>query len=379
MRICLLHRDLHARTRGGICTLYRALAPRLAATGHHVTLLTQTTPHPPTLPGVQVHTVPRTDDMAAHRAHITQALHTLRPDIVDASSWEAEPLDYLTHDHRAPVLIRGDLSAATMQARPHLITAERTLLHRADRVAAVSDFAADDLATAYRIARPPVLRNGVDRTWFRPGPAAPPSSGEQLTLAGDGTVIPTSRGRLAEQPAPVLWQPRRDRKRHLLWVGKPTPMKGWDQLEQLVVALADRAHITVLLGHAAAWSPVHLTGRGDVTLLHDLDDADVRSAYRAADALLSTSRWEGFGLAIAESLACTTPALVPTELGTATELLAGGGGARYGTTAELCSLIDRLDYLPGGLSSTCDWDANTTATLAHYRSLLNTAETSCAC
>ncbi|MDR7303375.1 Scr1 family TA system antitoxin-like transcriptional regulator [Haloactinomyces albus] len=30
MRIALVHRDLHAVTRGGIGTLYRALAPRLA-------------------------------------------------------------------------------------------------------------------------------------------------------------------------------------------------------------------------------------------------------------------------------------------------------------------------------------------------------------
>lgn len=31
MRVCLVHRDIHQITRGGICTLYRALAKRLDA------------------------------------------------------------------------------------------------------------------------------------------------------------------------------------------------------------------------------------------------------------------------------------------------------------------------------------------------------------
>jgi D-inositol-3-phosphate glycosyltransferase len=49
MRICLVHRDIHQVTRGGICTLYRALAKRLAAHGHQVTVITQATPIPPAL------------------------------------------------------------------------------------------------------------------------------------------------------------------------------------------------------------------------------------------------------------------------------------------------------------------------------------------
>jgi hypothetical protein len=36
MRIALVHRDLHAVTRGGIGTLYRALAPRLRDAGHQM-------------------------------------------------------------------------------------------------------------------------------------------------------------------------------------------------------------------------------------------------------------------------------------------------------------------------------------------------------
>lgn len=78
MHIALVHRDLHVVTRGGIGTVYRALAPRLRHAGHHVTLLTQDCPNPLILPGVDTRTLPRTDDLAAHRAAVAEALSALR-------------------------------------------------------------------------------------------------------------------------------------------------------------------------------------------------------------------------------------------------------------------------------------------------------------
>jgi hypothetical protein len=59
MRIAVVHRDLHAVARGGVCTLYLALADALAAAGHRVALIGQDTPHPvPGRPGIDVHTLP---------------------------------------------------------------------------------------------------------------------------------------------------------------------------------------------------------------------------------------------------------------------------------------------------------------------------------
>jgi D-inositol-3-phosphate glycosyltransferase len=49
MHICLVHRDIHQITRGGICTLYRALAKRQAAHEHEVSVITQATPIPSAL------------------------------------------------------------------------------------------------------------------------------------------------------------------------------------------------------------------------------------------------------------------------------------------------------------------------------------------
>ena len=370
MHIAMVHRDLHSIGRGGICTLYRALAPRVRDAGHQVTLITQQTPHPWTPPDIRVVTLPRTEDMTAHRQAVTEALATLRPDIVESSSWEAETLHYLRRpaDERVPVVIRGDLSAATMRAWPHLITAEHDLLHLAEKVLAVSEFAAADLAAAYNIPRPEVIANGVDRQRFQPGPVTAPTSGHRITLTPHGRA--TTRHSIADGTVPPPWaEPPRHRRR-LVWVGKTTPMKGWDRLEHLARDLADCAHITVLLGHAPPLSPITLSGtETNVTILRDLGEDDLPSFYRAADYLLSTSRWEGFGLAVAEALACGTPVLLPADLGTAPELLAAGGGHTYRTTDDLRTLL--RDHAPpaGVLPTAFEWDRTATHTLATYQSL----------
>jgi D-inositol-3-phosphate glycosyltransferase len=108
---------------------------------------------------------------------------------------EAETLQYSRRPvtERAPVVVRGDLSAATMRAFDHLVTAERELVHAADVVLAVSEFAATDIATAYRIPRPRVVANGVEGARFCPGSPSPPTGGRRVMLATDTTVTAGSR------------------------------------------------------------------------------------------------------------------------------------------------------------------------------------------
>lgn len=205
MRIAMVHRDLHAVTRGGIGTVYRALAPRLRTDGHEIVLITQDSPNLLELDGIRVITLPRTEDLDAHRALVCSTLQQLRPDIVELSSWDAETLHYAREPRtqRAPVVVRGDLSAATMRAFGPLITAERELVRTVESVLAVREFAADDLARAYDIPRPRVIANGVDRDRFHPGPVTNPTGGHSVTLAADGTTAtshPVTTG-----PLPPPW------------------------------------------------------------------------------------------------------------------------------------------------------------------------------
>jgi len=361
MHVGLVHRDLHEVTRGGICTVYRALARRLIDRGHYVTLVTQAGPHPVRLVGGQVVALERTDDLDKHRRAVSAALLDVAPDVVDCSTWEAEARDYARGDRgsRSPVVVRGDLSAVTMEAG-HLVAAEREMVHRADRLIAVSDFAARDLAAAHGIRRPETVPNGVDRRLFRPGPARPPQSGFKVTVGPHGHVIDrVPLPKLCSDGVDVApWSPDAEGRPDVVWVGKVTPMKGWDRLERLVGRVRPKARVTVLLGHSPVLCPITLTGSDDVTILQDLDDADMPSFYRAADWLLSTSRWEGFGLAIAEALACGTPALVPQDLGTAPELLATDGGYTFRHVDDVAEMVTQP---PPGVArppERFDWDAN---------------------
>ncbi|WP_280366641.1 glycosyltransferase family 4 protein [Nocardia wallacei] len=372
MRIALVHRDLHQMTRGGICTVYRALATVLMRHGHQVTLVTQQTPHPVTIAGVEVATLPRTEDLDAHRAAVDDLLGQLHPDVVECSTWEAETLSYLERPRprRAPVVVRGEFSAATLGA-PDLARDERRLVHAADRVIAVSNYAADDLAARYGIDRPTVIHNGVDRDRFRPGPATRPVSGTRVALRRDGTLAdPRPVGELlesGEHVAPFTADPRG--RVQVVWVGKVTPMKGWDRLEQLAARLADIATITAVVGHSAALCPITPAAE-HLTALHDLHDTDMPAVFRSADWLLSTSRWEGFGLAIAEAIACGTPALLPHTLGTAPELLAAGGGRTYCDADDLADILTHRPPPDVRLPDSFTWHTNVSATLALYEQLI---------
>jgi glycosyltransferase involved in cell wall biosynthesis len=364
MRIALVHRDLHAVTRGGICTIYHQLAERYVAAGHQVTLITQDSPGPLRVPGADTVTLPRTEHHDQHRRRVADTVTALGVDIAECSSWEAELLDYLDTPNRCPVVVRGDISARTLRAGPGHIDPEIALLHRADRVIAVSRYAARDLNDAYHIPAPAVIANGVDTARYNPGPVTAPSTGRLVTLSTTGAVA-TARP-LTSATAPEPWN-RTSGLPALVWVGKITPMKGWDRLIRLVADLADTVTITVVLGHAPALCPVGDTSR--LTIVQDLAAHDLIGAYRAADWLLSTSRWEGFGLAIAEAIACGTPVLVPAALGTAPELLATGAGIAYGDTDEIRDAL--TGPVPAAhLPAQFDWDLNARQSLALYQELV---------
>lgn len=97
MHITLFHRDLHQITRGSIYTVYRNLADRIADCGHTITLITQDSPIPlPThpRPGISALSLPRTEDLEAHRAAVADAVTAADPDIAECSTWDAELLTY---------------------------------------------------------------------------------------------------------------------------------------------------------------------------------------------------------------------------------------------------------------------------------------------
>lgn len=363
LSVALVHRDLHDPTRGGIGTIYRELAARLAARGLNVHLITQNSDSPLQLPGVSTHLLPRTEDLRVHGSNVARTLRALRPDVAEASSWEAELLELLdggTQNDPA-VVIRGDLSALTMRARPDLIEREQRLMAHRPCLVGVSRFATQDLQRAYGHASTRVIYNGVDTHHFSPSAPKGPLSVSTVILDGQDAVVGPRR---VYRNASQLW-PRRPGMR-VLWIGKRTPMKGWDRLQQLI-GLNPMLNFLLLLGHSPALSEVSLTGReANVRIVQGVPQADLPALYSSADALISTSRWEGFGLAMAESLACGTPIVVPTDLEVAQELLVSGGGTTYTSNEELQRALEMVKPISPAVPTHMTWDACTTATLDVY-------------
>jgi D-inositol-3-phosphate glycosyltransferase len=318
--------------------------------------------------------LPEAESSAAHQEAVAAALRELRPDVAECSSWDADLLAYARQERggRAPVVVRGDLSAATTS---HAARAEeeRALIRLAECTVAVSEYARRDLEAAYGLPVAEVIPNGVGRAMFHPlhDPSVDDlTAGTVLTIDPranrflahplDGAARERLRRFLGADPRPVV-----------LWVGKATAMKGWDLLQGYMRALRADARFLLLMGHATPHFPLAAFPPEDVFYLQDVPSSEIATVYGLAELVLSTSRWEGFGLSIVEAIACGLPVLVPRSLEVAAEyILPGRTGFPY---ADVDELRGHLRARPRGeptLPPEVDWEVNARSTLALYERLL---------
>jgi glycosyltransferase involved in cell wall biosynthesis len=100
---------------------------------------------------------------------------------------------------------------------------------------------------------------------------------------------------------------------YVLAVGTLEPRKNLER----VAAAVDRELRVV---GARGWGRVRVPE--NVTLLGDVDDDDLAALYRGARCLVYASLYEGFGIPVAEALACGCP--IVTSRGSAMAEIAGG-------------------------------------------------------
>ena len=219
----------------------------------------------------------------------------------------------------------------TARLRPLFRLALREAARRADALLTVSETSRRDIVSALRLgpadaARVRAVPNGVDPAFL---------------AAAEGRA-PV---RAADDPAP----------RTLLYVGRTDPYKNVPLLVEAFAAARARAPWPLRLVVAGSRDPrypeaearARALGVADaVEFTGALPFADLVARYRSADLLVHPSRYEGFGLQIAEAMAaglpvaCSDGGAAPEVAGGAARVVPLEGGAPAFADAILALLSD---------------------------------------
>lgn len=173
---------------------------------------------------------------------------------------------------------------------------ETANLQYAQRRVAVSHYTAQQAKAAFGCADIAVIHNGVDTGRFRPIARSMPQ-----------------------------------RPFRLLYVGNWNPRKGVDLLGAVLAKLGDAFELHYTADRKGAHGRYALPRNSHH--LGCLDTQALIAAYQNADALLFPSRLEGFGLVVAEAMACGLP-VIATDTSALPELV------KHGVTGMLCPKDD---------------------------------------
>lgn len=364
MKIGLCHKDIGSINRGGVCRLYKSLAIGLRLLGEDVFVISSRADWSPS--GITVIAVNPEEDKLTYSQEIARILPALRLDVVECSSWGFELLSLLrSKERKVRVVVRGDLTAATLGAAQYA-PFEKELLEKADSVICVSRFAREDIQQQYTVKAPHVVHNGVDTGTFKvlEEPPYELTTGYRLLLGEQRR----ERVSLSKNPLSLLSQGLQ-----IVWVGKPTRMKGFDLLQRIITSSPPTFRFYLCMGHSI--EEVNITVGTDprVVLLQDLSDADYVALLNSADVALSTSRWEGFGLAPLEAMACGCPVVYWEGCAVLSEFICEGKDGLSFTTVEDClralrlSAKSQMGSFAVQRAETFSWSRNSNETLKIYK------------
>jgi glycosyltransferase involved in cell wall biosynthesis len=198
--------------------------------------------------------------------------------------------------------------------------AEKPAVQRADHLLASSRATANEFIAHYgvRPERVTVVPLGIDLDRFQP------CDGKDL------------RAKLGLSDKPVL-----------LYVGFSTPRKGLDYLAQAFSLLSEHVRLLIIgrweKGYRARfYELLGSSGADRVIEVGYVPDDELPGYYTLADLFVLPTLLEGFGLPIAEALACGTP-VVTTEAGSAPEVT--GPGGRIVPARDPLALAQAIDEL----------------------------------
>lgn len=225
-------------------------------------------------------------------AHISTWLH---PRFIPKGLPVVATIHHAVH-HPSALSYKGWLRAA--YHKYWIAPIERRVMYRADKVVAVSQFAADTAKQTLANLPMQVIYNGIDTDIFTP-----------------------------DHRKQKLNKPFR-----LLYVGSWMARKGVDLLTPIMRELGDDFELFYTGGPAARKEktsmPSNMQDSGRLN-----GDQEVAKAMQNADALIFPSRSEGFGLVAVEAMACGLP-VIGTRAAPLTEII------DHGITGILCDSDD---------------------------------------
>jgi glycosyltransferase involved in cell wall biosynthesis len=180
----------------------------------------------------------------------------------------------------------------------------------ANQVTCVSEFAKSCLQTKFDLFDAELIYNGIDTDAFRPDPYIK----ENPFTKNDKTVI--------------------------LFVGNLTLLKGADLLPRIMNILGNDFILLVTSGFRSNVNVQH----NNIVKIGTLNQEELVKAYNTCDIFLTTSRLEGFGLSVAEAMACAKP-VVATNGSSLPELVINDKGGFLCEMNNVKDFSDKIHYL----------------------------------
>lgn len=246
----------------------------------------------------------------------------------------------------------------------------RWLAHRQDRIVAVSRNTARDIVRFFRVSesRVAVVHNGVEHARFLPGSAIQAKAwmAQRFGLSGPFFLY---IARL-EHPG----------KNHLRLIDAFNQFKAATNSPWQLVFGGSDWHGSEAIHAAIKASPY----RAEIHALGFVPDSDLPEMYRAAEAMVYPSLYEGFGMPTIEAMACGCPVMAST-CGSLGEVV--GDAALITDPESVRDMAEQLTRMAtdesrreqlraAGLARArlFDWARTATATMEAYESALRTSD-----
>lgn len=322
MRIAFITLGFPPNSMSGLDISAERLVRSLLAAGHEVTVIAgQKRPahHEPLPPRLQIVRLPLgPTNWIGFSLHAARALarlpeHTVTHfwDVHFAWAWRGPYVASLHHSFRQRLntWTWGDTHLAGLTYRYAYYTGARWLaevpsLRRALGGLAVSETTRAEFIQHYGLTadRVRLTRHGIDTATFQPDPVGAVALRARLGLPPDSPVI--------------------------LFVGFVTPRKGLHYLAQALPYIQPAPYLVLAGRWGSGFRSTFLKQAGPfakrVIEAGFVADADMSALYSLASVYVSPSLLEGFGLPLAEALACETP-VVAADVGATREIVGPGG------------------------------------------------------